>query len=76
LDKIETENGTIVIHTERIFRHGFKKIDISIAKKNLLDFRRILNRNGIKFGLIYGTLLGAIREQNFIKHDEDTDVYI
>ena len=76
LENIETSKGTIVIHNEKVFQYGLKKIDLEISKKNLLDFREILLRHNIKFGLIYGTLLGAIREHNFIKHDEDTDVYI
>ena len=48
-------------------------IDSSIAKQNLLDFKTILDKNNVKFLLMHGTLLGAIREQNFIKHDIDID---
>jgi len=28
------------------------------------------------FGLIYGTLLGAIRENNFIEDEEDINIFI
>ncbi|QIU93779.1 LicD family protein [Bacteroides faecium] len=48
-------------------------IDSSIAKQNLLDFKAVLDKRGIKFLLMHGTLLGAIREQQFIKHDIDID---
>jgi phosphorylcholine metabolism protein LicD len=34
-----------------------------------------MDEANITFGLIYGTLLGAVREKNFIAHDEDTDVF-
>ena len=50
-----------------------KIIDSSIAKRNLLDFKTILDKKKVKFLLMHGTLLGAIREQNFIKHDIDID---
>jgi phosphorylcholine metabolism protein LicD len=51
-------------------------IDREVCKNNLLDFKKVLDRAGVEFGLIYGTLLGAVREGNFIEHDEDVDVYI
>ena len=38
--------------------------------------RNILIKTDIRWGLIFGTLLGAVREKNFISHDEDTDIYI
>lgn len=53
---------------------GTKKLNLIKAKKNLLDIKDILDKHSIKFGLIYGTLLGAIRENNFIEHDEDIDL--
>lgn len=55
---------------------GRKKIDREISKENLEIFYSIIERTPIKYGLIYGTLLGAIRENNFIEHDEDTDIYV
>lgn len=48
-------------------------IDPTIAKQNLLDFKRILNITKVKFLIMHGTLLGAIREQDFIKYDIDID---
>jgi len=75
MKSIETSNG-IYEYEEKEFILGTKKIDIEISKKNLLLFRKCLNNANIPFGLLYGTLLGAVRENNFIEHDEDTDVFV
>lgn len=48
-------------------------IDSSIAKKNLLDFKEVLDECHVPFLIMHGTLLGAIREHDFIKHDIDID---
>jgi len=73
--KITTSNG-IYSYEVKTFTLGSKRINREISKENLLDFRACLNDANITFGLIYGTLLGAIRENNFIVHDEDTDVFV
>lgn len=53
-----------------------KKITFEQAKDILFLAQRLLNEKGIEFCLIYGTLLGAIREHSFISHDYDVDIYI
>lgn len=55
---------------------GRKIINKEQSKKNLFSFKNLLDQNNLKFGLMYGTLLGAIREKDFISHDEDVDVFI
>ncbi len=55
---------------------GRKKINKEIAEKNLLDFKKVMDYNKIPFFLAFGTLLGAIRENDFIDYDEDVDIII
>ena len=74
-DSITTTKG-IYTYEVKTFTLGSKRINREISKDNLLDFSACLNKANITFGLIYGTLLGAIRENNFIAHDEDTDVFV
>lgn len=46
------------------------------GKLILQTTKRLFDKIGIKFYLAYGTLLGAIRDHNIIKGDEDVDVFI
>lgn len=73
--RIKTINGDYRFKQKNLVA-GLKKIDKSIAKKNLLDVKEILDNEGLYFGLIFGTLLGAIRENDFISHAADTDLFI
>ena len=74
-NKIETNNG-IIKFNPKDFSEPTKYLNTDVAKKNLLDLKKIMDESDVKFGLIYGTLLGAYRENNFIKHDYDTDLYV
>lgn len=73
--KINTRHGVYTYCPKKLF-YGRKIITIKVATENILLFKRIMDDNDVKFGLIYGTLLGAVREEGFIKYDEDTDVFI
>ena len=41
---------------------------------NLLDIKEIMDSVGIVFWLTFGTLLGAVRDKDFISFDHDTDI--
>lgn len=73
--RIKTERGIYHFSIKPLYV-GRKKIDKTIAKDNLLEFNSIAKKNGLKFGLVYGTLLGAVRERDFIDHDEDIDLFV
>jgi len=74
IKEIHTRNG-IVSFEEKDFSEP-KPIDIAKATNNLLEVKKILDSNNTRFGLIFGTLLGAVRENNFIKYDEDVDLFV
>jgi hypothetical protein len=57
-------------------RRGGIFLDKKIAKENLLLLKKICDSVQLNFVILYGTLLGAIREKDFIGHDTDTDVGI
>ena len=61
---------------KRRINQGLRAMDINISSKNLLDIKKILDKNDITFWLIYGTLLGAIRDKGFIEWDSDSDIGI
>jgi glycerol-3-phosphate cytidylyltransferase len=73
--KIKTEKGNLYFSHKALYL-GRKKINKAVAKQNLLDFNAVAKQNNLSFGLLYGTLLGAIRENDFIEHDEDIDLFI
>ncbi len=50
--------------------------DFKSRAKNLLDVKNILDKLGVPFFLTHGALLGAYRENDFIKHDDDVDLDI
>lgn len=44
------------------------------ALETLADFDECMKRNGFEYTLIFGSMLGAVREHGFIEHDLDIDV--
>lgn len=47
-----------------------KKIGLNI----LVEFNKFCKENGLRYFLVYGTLLGAVRHKGFIPWDDDVDV--
>lgn len=71
--KVKTSHGTYKYKFVPIFE-GIKRIDKTIAKENLNIIKDVCDDAGLQFILFYGTLLGAVREHDFIAHDEDIDL--
>lgn len=72
---IKTPKGRLHYKPVNIYL-GFKQIDRDIAFENLKVVVRVLREAGIRVSPAYGTLLGIIRENNFIEWDEDIDLFI
>lgn len=69
-------NGPWVCYrNERYYGHS-QPINKENAKYLINTLKRVFEDNGIKLMLAYGTLLGAIREHDFIGHDGDMDTII
>jgi len=73
--EIQTSKGVFTYEPVELYV-GRKFLDPVISKENLLDFKSVMDKHNIHYGLWFGTLLGAIREKDFIKHDEDTDIFV
>lgn len=72
---LKTPKGPFTYKLQIVYE-GIKYIDKPKAKENLLLFKKIAERNNLTFGIIFGTMLGAMREHDFITHDEDIDLFI
>lgn len=64
------------LYKQKILYLGIKPINKVQADENLKLLKKILIDCNVPFGLIYGTLLGAVREHDFITHDEDIDLFV
>ena len=62
-----------VLPWEKGWRKGRLGDNKEVVLKNLLVFKEVMDRNGVPFFLIMGTLLGAIRDNDFISWDDDID---
>ena len=59
---------------EKGWRKGNLGDNKEVVLKNLLDFKKVMEKWKIPFFFIWGTLLGAIRENDFIEYDDDIDL--
>lgn len=73
--KVVTPKG-IFHYTPKALYLGIKQIDKVQALENLQILATILNTNNITWGPAFGSLLGAVREHDFIEWDEDIDLFV
>jgi phosphorylcholine metabolism protein LicD len=59
---------------ERGWRKGKIGENKEVVLNNLIDFKKVMDKYKISFFLIWGTLLGAVRDKDFIYWDDDIDV--
>jgi len=76
MEKINIKGRELSYSPEYLSYETSVPLNLEEAKKNLLDFKKIADENNLVFILAYGTLLGAIREHNFIEHDIDIDLIV
>lgn len=76
MPKITLPGGETIKYNTVALYPGVKRIDKEIAAENLHIVKDILERQGVPFQLHTGTALGAVREHDFISHDEDIDLAI
>jgi len=60
----------------KVFERERELYFVADSSKNLLDIKRILDKAEIRFWLMFGTFLGAYRDQAIIPYDYDTDLAI
>ena len=58
----------------RYKRREGKQMDLNACRENLQLLKAIFDRYSITFFLTFGTCLGAVRDNNFLCHDTDTDI--
>lgn len=73
--KIKTQTGYFYFKPKTLYL-GLKQIDREIAFENFKLLMRILDKNKIYAKPFLGTLLGIVRENNFIEWDEDIDMFV
>ena len=72
---IRTPKGRFHYSPKSIYL-GIKRIDRDVAFDNLKTVAVVMQKAGLTLRPAYGTLLGIIRENDFIEWDEDIDINI
>jgi glycerol-3-phosphate cytidylyltransferase len=73
--KIKTSKGYLHYNPVNVYT-GKKEMNHEVAFENFKVVIRVLQNVGIRVSPAYGTLLGIIRENNFIEWDKDIDLFV
>lgn len=68
-------NAYLRIRSKFVFKRKQRKLH-KVGLEVLTSFDKVCNQEGTVCCLVFGTLLGAYREKDFISHDYDLDVSI
>ena len=79
---LQQVTGTVDKHIDYDFEarqkrrrlNGIYSMNLHEAQKNLFEVNQVFRKYDCEFFLLYGTLLGAIREGSLIEHDTDIDL--
>lgn len=69
-------NGPWICYRNQRYHGHSEPMNKENAKYLINTLKKVFSENGIELMLAYGTLLGAIREHDFIGHDADMDTII
>ncbi len=70
----ESRQNIVSRHPEDFKLHGQRQVNVEVCEKILLDIKEILDSQGIRFWLWFGTFLGAYRDRAVIPWDDDMDL--
>lgn len=73
---LKIDNIEYTFEEKSLTYENSKILDKKVAKDNLLTLKKVFDAKHLNFYLMYGTLLGAIREKDFIEFDIDIDVIV
>ena len=74
--QINGEPFTYQDEIDDITYESISPISDSDAKELLELTKRLFTQKGLRFSLVFGTLLGAVRDKAVIKGDEDVDAFV
>lgn len=70
----DTKTGIMISKRDYFEKIIITPLNKKIAKENLLLLKQMFDRHGIDFRISHGTLLGALRDKDFILDDCDVDL--
>lgn len=74
MNHIKTSKG-VINYIQRLPRRSFKPMDTDMALNNLSVIKDKLDRTGILWGPIFGTLIGIIRNDNFLPWAKEISLF-